>query len=186
MSAEKPSHDLQSLLHAITELYSGIISHVVHDRISAYHSDGGNSDDVGAALHEYIVRIKRSTQHADSPTSTQAEPVAPHGAPHAHPQADMPVENGHDLAKALSQQLQKNSLGAELATSLGHKLSASAWEHTHSAIRFAHQGDYANAKLHADLANNAIHELGHYLSAAEFTRFKQAIKAELLTKFKLS
>ena len=97
----------------------------------------------------------------------------------------IPEENGHGFANPLSQHLKKNNLDDELATPIGHKLSSSAWNHTHSAIRCAHQGDYANAKLHADLANNAIHELGHYVSTAEFTRFKQAIKSELLSRFEL-
>lgn len=182
MSAEKSGHELQSLLHAIAQLYSGIINNVVHHRISAYHSEAGNSDDVGAALHEYIIRVKHSTHHSDSPTSTQAGLVEPHSATHTHPHAGSPTENSYGIDNPLSQYLQKNNLDAELATPIGHKLSSSAWDHTQSAIRYAHQGDYANAKLHATLANNAIDELGHYVSPEEFKHFKQAIKTELLGK----
>ena len=70
-----------------------------------------------------------------------------------------------DFAKHL-----KLSKSSEVSHShMGDKLKESAWEHIHSAIRFAKQGQVDKAKVHADIAGHAIEEAGHYISHEEYS-----------------
>ena len=135
-------------------------------------------------MRAYIKHVKKqaATQTAPSiPQTTKTDPTrAETHAENRTAWADKPAAG--DLSNPLSDFFKKNNAYSELASPLGEKLKTSAWEHTHSAIRLAHQGEFSKAKLHADLANSAVHELGHYMSEADFIAFKRAVKAELLTK----
>jgi hypothetical protein len=178
MDTEIAMNRLDSLLHAIAKLYSGIVASLVHKRTTSYRPGSDDTSDIGAALHAYIKQVK---QRATETPSNTTDPAL---------QVDLPSDRtstlapGHDAQtdNPLSNYFKKNNSYSELAQPIGEKLKSSAWEHTHSAIRFAHQGDYATAKLHADLANNAIHELSHFMSTDDFETFKRAVKDELLGK----
>ena len=149
---------LQSLLDNVAQLYADMFTHVLHERVTAFHHQSADEydDEVGASLHTYIKRIKQGA--ASAPT---AQPV---------------------MEDPLSSYFGHHSGYSALTTPLRERLKTSAWEHTHSAIHLAHQGDFASAKLHAILANNATHELGHYLIQADYNSFKRAMKSELLDR----
>jgi hypothetical protein len=174
---------LESLLHAIAKLYSGIFATVLKERVTSYHAETGNSydDDIGAALRSYIKQVKQ-TASTNHPGNSAA--ISPTGAASDRISASTLNSASEQVNNPLSDYLKKNGAYPELALAspLGEKLKRSAWDHTHSAIRLAHQGDYASAKLHADLANNAVHELGHFMPEADFSAFKAAVKAELHSK----
>lgn len=59
---------------------------------------------------------------------------------------------------------------------IGQKLQDSIWEHVHSAIRYARQGDVATAKLHSKIAATALEESGHYLNNEEYSELVLKIK----------
>jgi len=172
---------LESLLHAIAKLYSGVFATVLQERVSSYHAEAsaGYDDDIGEALRTYIKQIK---QHASPHQAGVSKPASPNGTSSEHNHASSPNTVSEELNNPLADYFKKNGTHTELSSPLGEKLKRSAWDHTHTAIRLAHQGDYASAKLHADLANNAIHELGHFMPDADFIAFKAAVKAELHAK----
>lgn len=185
MDTERPMSKMQSLLHAIAKLYSSIFATVLHERAAAYHANTGadDDDDIGVSLREYINHVKKTATTTPSSTpSAVTEPVLPTTIRSEQNTALANDLNAGALDSTLSDHFKKHTASSRLATPLGEKLKTSAWNHTHSAIRFAHQGDFASAKLHADLANNAIHELGHYMPEEDFIAFKRAVKAELLDK----
>jgi hypothetical protein len=185
MHTDMPMTKLQALLNAIAKLYSGVVATVVHERVHAYHADAANDDDIADALRTYIKQIKQKASTHTAPIDTSsglAEPALTAETPSGHSAIAAESANTSGISNPLSDYFQKNNAYSELTSPLGEKLKSSAWEHTHSAIRLAHQGDFASAKLHADLANNAIHELGHYMPEADFIAFKRAVKAELLDK----
>lgn len=181
MESEAALNRLESLLHAIAKLYSGAFASILHERVSSYHAETGNTydNDIGEALRSYIKQIK---QHATAQNQAGvSQSVSPNGTATEHSSAALNSTRA-GFQNPLSDYFKKSATPTELSSPLGEKLKRSAWDHTHSAIRLAHQGDYASAKLYADLANNAIHELGHFLSEADFNTFKAAIKAELHAK----
>jgi hypothetical protein len=179
MESDIALNRLESLLHAMAKLYTDMFSSLMHERTAAYHAASDDAEDIGVALHAYIKQIKH---HATLPHALAVEPIPATDtlANHTNPEANTsPMAH---VQNPLAEYFKKNNASAELATPIGEKLKLSAWDHTQSTIRFAHQGDYANAKLHADLANNAIHELSHFMNAADFSAFKRAVKAELFDK----
>lgn len=181
MDTEIALNRMESLLESIAKLYSGVFASVMHERVNTYHAEqqAGDINDIGDALRTYIKRLQQQTSRAQVETS---EPMLPQAPSHDHPVASVDGHVSGPHENALSDYFKKHNAPAEFASPLSEKLKSSAWAHTHSAIRFAHEGDYASAKLYADLANNAIHELGHYLSATDFMAFKRAVKSELLSK----
>lgn len=184
MDTDIPMSKFQSLLHAIAKLYASVVANVVHERATAYRADiSAANDDIGAALHAYILdRKKNASATASPPPSGMTDPVLPATLQPGLTSAVIENANTGNTSNPLSDYFQKNKAYPALATPLGEKLKTSAWAHTHSAIRFAHQGDYASAKLYAELANNAVHELGHYMPEDDFRAFKRAVIAELLNK----
>jgi len=59
---------------------------------------------------------------------------------------------------------------------IGNKLKESVWEHIHSTIRYARQGDVDTAKLHSKIAANALEESGHYLNNEDYSDLVFQIK----------
>ena len=174
---------MQSLLHAIAKLYSNLFSNLVHERLEAYHDTGVNSDDIGTALYAYIMRVKNSEFTTGMGLLKQPIPSSAALQFSNHHESAQGINSNHLVEpNPLSDYFHKTNEDAQPLPPLGGKLKASAWDHTHSAIRFAHQGDYANAKLHAVLANNAVHELGRFMSEKDFISFTQAVRTELSVK----
>lgn len=59
---------------------------------------------------------------------------------------------------------------------IGDNLKASAWEHIHSAIRFAKQGQVEKAKLHTTIAGRALEQAGHYMDDKDYTALMNEIE----------
>lgn len=176
---------LQRILKNIAELYSGMFANLLHQRVTAFHNISATSyeDDISASLHAYIKRIKQETA-TNSGTSAQHSVLTEPALTSVAKPLNIITSSDSESAtpNPLASHLKQHNGHSELAPPLSEKLKASAWEHTHSAIRLAHQGDFASAKLHAVLANNAIHELGYYLQQADYNTFKLAVKTELLDR----
>ena len=62
---------------------------------------------------------------------------------------------------------------------LSEKLKKSIREHINTALRFARQGDVSSAKIHANLANNALKEIAHYMSEEEYASFEAEVEKRL-------
>lgn len=181
MDTDVALNKLESLLHTIAKLYSGVFATILQERVTSYHAEtaSGYDDDIGEALRTYIKQVKHEAANA---RKGGTDPALPAESAAEHGNRLTQDGSGDHIDNPLSDYFKKTSNFSELASPLGQKLKTSAWDHTHTAIRLAHQGDYASAKLHADLANNAIHELAHFMPAEDFVAFKRAVKAELTAK----
>ena len=51
---------------------------------------------------------------------------------------------------------------------MGEQLKDSIWSHTHAATLNTRQGNVSKAKLHAQIANNALKEAAHYMSEEDY------------------
>ena len=54
---------------------------------------------------------------------------------------------------------------------MGERLKSSTWSHLHLASMEARRGDAVAAKVHADIANQALKEAAHYMSDDEYKKF---------------
>ena len=62
---------------------------------------------------------------------------------------------------------------------VSHKLQASVWEHLNTSLRLARQGEAQTAKLHADVANNALKEAARYMPKDEYAEFYGQVETRL-------
>lgn len=180
MDNETLFSEFQELLYSVAKLYSSTILNITNRRVGTYHTQTNTdyADEIGDALESYISQVK------DQATSNQSgvhDPGIPPEMQRKHTTSPN-SQSGVILDSALSEFFKKNMSYSKLSSPLEQKLKTTAWDHTHSAIRYAHMGDYTCAKLHADLANSAIHELGHYMDEKDFISFKQAVSQELQRK----
>jgi hypothetical protein len=187
MKTDVAHNKLQLLLSTIESLYSGIVTNIIHRRITSFHAISRTcyDNDVRGSLLTYIHSVEINIHNQPTPVEIKPilnEPVIPHAQNHHRIETTEPIKSAENHDNELANHFKKYNANTELATSLCDKLKTSAWEHTHTAIRLAHLHDFVNAKLHADLANNAIYELGHYMSESDFNQFRNAINAELADK----
>ncbi|MBI1422940.1 MAG: hypothetical protein GC149_05680 [Gammaproteobacteria bacterium] len=179
MKTQTALSQLEAILHTMAKLYSSMFAMIVHERISTYHTPCDNAEDVGVALHSYIRHIKYLS--VEEPLF--AAEVLDSELVIGHANAAMAMFPGAAMpGNPLAEYFKKNTTYSELAPPIVEKLKSRAWEHTFSTIRYAHHGDFANAKLHADLANNAIYELSHFMTTTDYNDFKCAVKAALFDK----
>ncbi|MDH3342176.1 MAG: hypothetical protein OEM07_00475 [Gammaproteobacteria bacterium] len=71
----------------------------------------------------------------------------------------------------LSKYFKERSQGSDIHPGIKEKLEHSVWEHIHAAIRYAHQGNEYNSKIHTDIACNACKELAHYMDDEAYRLF---------------
>ncbi len=97
--------------------------------------------------------------------------------PHAsssHNNADIhdrqPIRNKNvsHIESEFTKHLKEQSLSSVSYPLIGEKLVASTWEHIHSALRHARQGNVIVAKLNADIAGSALEEAAHFLNDEEY------------------
>ena len=81
---------------------------------------------------------------------------------------DIPLYGFRNLCDQSS--LPKKIFKSKLAPDpyMGDKLKDSAWSHIHTALLHARQGEAITAKLHADIANEALKEAAHYMSEEDY------------------
>lgn len=62
---------------------------------------------------------------------------------------------------------------------LSKKLKESTWNHIHTALRLARQGEAGTARLHLDIASQALKEAAHYMSREEHIAFTVEVEEKL-------
>lgn len=164
----------QSLLSDLKRLYSDITLSLFNKRMGLYNKDSHalTGHDVSARLSDHIERLAAAEKAKPSSQPQTQQSKSQVSAEHA--QTDT-VDLGHtessrpspsvvgQVVSALSSHL-KGRASYEMQPQLSEKLKDSAWNHVHSALRYARQGDEVNAKLHVGIACNALKEVEHYMS----------------------
>ena len=79
MDTERPLGKLQSLLHTMAKLYSGIVATVARRRATAYHANTGadTDEDIGQSLRAYIKHVKRQAATHTAPSTLQSATTDP-------------------------------------------------------------------------------------------------------------
>jgi hypothetical protein len=76
-----------------------------------------------------------------------------------------------DSSSALARYFKAKNSSSSLHPYISEKLKACILENIHTSIRLARQGNRQMAKLHTDIARQALLELGHFLSTVECNTF---------------
>ena len=79
----------------------------------------------------------------------------------------------------LSRYIKTESLTSVTQPGIVKKLTESIWEHIHNTLRAARQGDTDKAKLHLDIVDQALNEVGHYMSGDDFSKLVNSVEQYL-------
>jgi len=177
----------ESLINKIRRLYTEIFLVALHNRIHSYHpfSSSNKHHEISGALHEFIDEIVievsrnysakdykdvKSHEIARSLTSEKLEDIQGRSA-----KTGSMTRNGLSLYLINRQAQEKN-------IHMSEKLQLVVWDHVHSAHRFAMRGDGSTAKLHADIACNAMKALSCYMSVDQYNKFFNEINGQITLK----
>lgn len=179
--------ELQDLLEAVQTLYWRVRALLLESRLRPTEQTASppRKPDIDAALGDYIQRTVSERQDQGSAGVGETErPAAPASK-------EKPAEvrrRGEEAATAppgvlagFSKYLRRRSRAATMGPHLAEKMQQRAWEHITSAIKLAQQGKEDEAKLHAELAENAMTEASRYMAEVQYDAFEKAVKEKLRT-----
>lgn len=171
----------ENLLKSLKQLYSKVMTLHAKSRArsSLKHSNAASPQSIISPLSECIDKLAaNAVDAANNPheaSSSQMPELENHSYDHvpSSREASFSGELGE-----LSTHLKDSHKYAGASLGTGEKLMQSTWEHFHTSIRLARQGDVKTARLHAELTKNALTEAAHYLPEPVYSRFsKDVLKA---------
>lgn len=166
-SQKKLMSDLKNLYGKLSALLTGI-------RMRSYHvlTDSKNSFDITSVLNKQVDEYVAQHQPEKRLNSIQADKEEPGNVATIKSEAklnnDMLQSQSSGTESAFAKHLKHRESSSVSQPRMGDNLKASAWEHIHKAIRFAKQGEVENAKLHTNIAGQALEEAGHYLNDKDY------------------
>lgn len=180
-----PEREINALLKTLQRLYARITSLVLHKRMDSYREEAGNvaDHDLTTLLSDHIDSLAApgpatsgKTQHRESarkvPSAT--EDLSP-GGHHSGHQVSIVSRTVNGLGRYFKSSRTEPVLDPELSK----KLKESTWNHIHTALRLARQGEAGTARLHLDIASQALKEAAHYMSREEHIAFTVEVEEKL-------
>lgn len=175
-----PASEQGSLLQTLQWLRSRMLQLLFSNRIDAYHqSNHANvAHDIGEQLSGHIDKIAQSKGISPSELNCEIPSRRPRTATSS---TDKKAKKGK-LTRSfveLSSYFRTRRNGGTVNPHVADSLRDSTWEHIHTALRLAREGNICAAKLHADIANNALKEAAHHMSEEDYGAFKEKVDAQL-------
>lgn len=176
----------RALIDKLKKLHFKVSLMELNKRINSYHSnvsDGKRKHPGGikAPLTEFIettVAQATSSNHTNHSYDHLAKERKPEPHP-AYPETPQPGQLSRERIDELSKYFKERNKGADLHPPIREKLEHSVWEHMHTAIRCARQGEESNAKIHLNIAHSACKELGHYMEEDEYQAFVRSAEEHM-------
>ncbi|MCW8900985.1 MAG: hypothetical protein OQK75_00415 [Gammaproteobacteria bacterium] len=166
----------QSLLSVLKNLYSklsGISLAMMQVRLSSYKRDNYSQINITTVLHNQIDELssRLSTERINTAEISDESDVLHIKQKNSKAASNhkMKVENITGIESEFVKYLKQRKPTAITQPHLGENLKTSAWQHIHSAIRHAKNGEVDTAKLHISIAGTALEEAGDYMSYEDYS-----------------
>lgn len=171
--------DGTNLLEALKQLYFRIMALHAESRArtSMKQSNVSITQDISSPLFQVIDKLATNTTYVSSDSSGSPDPGAVK-VTHEHVTISREPDSWKELGE-LSLHLKDSHRYTGQALDMGQRLMQSTWEHLHTSIRLARQGDSNAARVHAELSSNALNEAIHYLSEAVYSEFSEEVMKAL-------
>ena len=177
-----PEREIKALLHALQRLYARITALVLHKRMGSYREEAGSvaEHDFATLLSDLIDRLAAPgpANSENIPPQVSAQTATQNPSP-GRPDSDHMVSIVSRTFNGLGRYFKTSRTESDLDPELSEKLKQSTWNHIHTALRLARQGEAANAKLHLDIASQALKEAAHYMSREEHIAFTVEVQEKL-------
>lgn len=166
--------DNDSVLVQLKHLYRKIVNRMICLRIKTYRNDYHEPPVISPLnlLNECINHMCEKYS-ADNPVE-----YSPDSSIHEHSYAQTTPNSSTDSYTGLSSYFHQHFPTSSQPRSLAETLRHSSWQHINMALNYARHGKREGARLHADLAQNAIQMVNQYMSNEEY----QAFELELSTR----
>lgn len=170
--------DLRSMLSRVSRL-------ILEQRLNHHKTKSVNvRDDISEQLLTHIDRLNTASRKDSVITASQAGATTGGvtSAPYLSSRADSKSKVGKwiksttQVKHGLSAHLRNCRSRNENETYIGQRLKRSVWEHLHNAFYNAREGDESLAKLHTDIAMQAMKEAHKYLDYEEFVSLSDKVK----------
>ena len=174
--------DITKLQSSINNLLYSLTLSISKLRINSYHNTITFEPhlDITPMLLQEIDNLATNIKQHINPENNQqdnnANPYSTSALPHAGP---LPNTNSLVSNDGLAKQLDNHATSNKYHETLSAKLKNHSWEHIHSALRFARQGDKHNAYLHAQLAGECLHQAMHFLPENEQKTLSEEMHGKL-------
>jgi hypothetical protein len=181
----KPEGEINLLINALQRLYARIASLVLEKRMGSYREEAGSVADhrLSTLLSDHIDRLAESRPANGVKAQGKAPEDEVHTATHnlslGRRQSEHQASIMSRTLSGLGRYFRSNRTESVLDPEMSKKLKKSTWTHIHTAIRLARQGDARTAKLHLDIASQALQEAGHYMPKEEHIAFTVEIEEKL-------
>jgi len=168
-----------ALLSTLKKLYSHLAMVLVQMRSYSYRKSS-HAFDITSILNskvdDLVVHATRENTSLDKKTEKVQQSNLTHSKIQTEYSQKEKSEKVLDAESEFAKHLQQRKSISVTQPHMGDKLKKSAWEHIHSAIRYAKQGKADTAKMHTDIAGHAIEEAGHYLNDEEYSELVYQIE----------
>ena len=163
---------ISHLLQDLHELYYKLCAIELRKRMKIYHHDTYTNDtpDISASLTKHLHKLAPLDKPGRTGTASTATPPSAI-RPARHYSEKQPRRQRRGITRMVSIFFRPQKVFTSIKASnqyIGDKLKDSIWSHTHAATLHARQGNISNAKLHAQIANDALKEAAHYMSEKDY------------------
>ena len=176
-------HELHSLLDSLQHLLHRIASLNLTQRLTSYQKSGTAAPhDISGTLSSHIEKLagsavmKEVNINQESPDKAQVS----EGSDVVTSERGERKKFVHDLEPSgvLTESFEKHRQDL-YSSNLSEKLQKSVREHIGISLNQARNGNLDGAKLHADLAKNALLELSHHMPAESYGEFSGNLERQL-------
>ena len=165
-------HGISHLLQDLHELYYKLCAIDLRKRMKLYHHNTYTDDtpDISASLTKHFHKLAPVDKPGTAGSASTATPPSPK-RPARHYSEKHPRRQRRGITRMVSTFFRPQKVFTSIKASdqyMGDKLKDSIWSHTHAATLNARQGNVSNAKLHAQIANDALKEAAHYMNEKDY------------------
>lgn len=168
-----------SLLKRLQELYSKVVLLIFKKRIDSYRNSIHIDDRTGfhRTLSAQIDKVA-TVDNEKGPGNTSNHPITDNNSTEIDKKRHS-IKLLYKIWNSLGSYFRRSPRGTTYHQNMGERLKESVWDHSHAALRLARQGKLEQARLHVDIANNALMEVGHYMDESEFKAFSTEVQKSL-------
>lgn len=173
------SGDLTNLLGILKRLYLRIMALQASSHTGySHHARASKPHNIAKPLSDCIDKLAASAVNKPSTT------IEPHihelgFSAHTHTTTITRDPDSWTELGELSLHLKDSHKYTGTSQDTGTRLVQSTWEHFHSTIRLARQGNAKAARVHMELTNSALAEAAHYLTPSEYDSFSREVMQAL-------
>jgi hypothetical protein len=175
---------IKALLDSLQALLSKLSVLILNRRMGSYRKEGAAPHDrqILSALYDMVDKTSAPqdpTSIADDTANAVQTGDRSSGVSSSASGKTERNTVSETLQTDLSNHLRRSRSNASDAKSFGVKLKTAVWDHIHTSLRYTRQGNVDLAKMHADLAGEALQQASHHMTDEEYIEFKASILEEL-------